>query len=160
MSTTYRGRRTERYLFARRRLVRDCGMMGGGLRFDAGPPRGCASPPGLRHGFVGFDTLGYLVTQHQAHLPIKPVGRFVIHRPTLPLQEYMKTPVAVAHPDLGQVFGPNPYSRLLVCHTPMPAGGFGQDQNLAGPPLVRAVGDLLRAVSRLLHGTIILFHSV
>ncbi len=61
----------------------------------------------------------------QAFQAIEPVDSLVIDQPTLPLQQRMYPPVAIAHPDGGNLFDPFPQRGLLSSAGPVVEGGAG-----------------------------------
>ena len=97
----------------------------------------------LRHDTCSF---GFLVPSIRPSwlwsLAAEPVDPLVVHRPTLPLQQDVEAPAAVAHPGLGHVPDSHPKGSLLICHAPVAMAGLGQRQHLAGPALALALSDL------------------
>jgi len=55
----------------------------------------------------------------------------MVHLPALPLQQDMKTPVAVAYPRIRQVSDPDSQLRLLIGDAPVAATGPVKLQHLA-----------------------------
>jgi hypothetical protein len=60
---------------------------------------------------------GRLVAHLQTFEAIEPIDPFVVDSPVLPRQEDMNPPVAIAHPDGGNLFDPDrpPYQIRHTC---------------------------------------------
>src|SRR5262249_8391109 len=76
-----------------------------------------------------------LAPQGQALLPVEPIHSLMVDGPSLTTQQYMQTPITVAHPDFGQLLqvpsqGLLPRPAVAVQHK-----GTSHSGRPAGPPL-------------------------
>src|SRR3546814_4737982 len=94
------------------------------------PDRRCTILPQLRH----YPPLGRLVAQLQAQLPVKPVDLLQVHAPTVPAQDVIHPPVAVAAVRFADLLDALLQKGRIGSAGLIVVTGSVERQNPAGPP--------------------------